>query len=127
MNWIAVAISVVLVFVIGGPWYGPVFGKAWKSAAGITADMKPGHPARVFGGAAVCGLIAAVTLGWFLGPAPSLVDGVTKGALAGLGFAGATFGINYLFANRPLALLLIDGAYNIVLLAAMGAVFGFFG
>ena len=127
MNWIAVGLSTLLVFVIGGPWYGPIFGKAWKTAAGITSDMKPGHPARVFGGAAVCGIVAAVTLGWFLGPAPDLTAAVTKGALAGLGFSAATFGINYLFANRPLALLLIDGAYNIVLLAAMGAVFGLLG
>jgi hypothetical protein len=127
MNWIAVAISTVLVFVLGGPWYGPLFGKAWKKAAGIPADAKPGHPARVFGGAAACGLIAALTLGWVLGPEPDLATGLTTGALAGLGFSAATFGINYLFANRPLALLLIDGAYNIVLLAAMGAVFGLLG
>ena len=127
MNWIAVAISVVLVFVVGGPWYNPIFGKAWKKAAGVSTDMTPGHPAKVFGGAAICGLIAAVTLGWFLGPAPALADAVTIGALAGAGFSAATFGINYLFANRSLTLLLIDGAYNIVLLAAMGAVFGLMG
>src|SRR4051812_48645318 len=110
MNWIAVGLSTLLVFVIGGPWYGPVFGKAWKAAAGITDDMKPAHPGRVFGGAAVCGLIAAATLGWFLGPAPVLAEAVIKGALAGLGFSAATFGINYLFACRPPTLLLIDGA-----------------
>ena len=125
MNWIAVGISVVLVFVIGGPWYGPVFGKTWKAAAG--AGMEHGHPLKVFGGAAVCGLIAAVTLGWFLGPAPDLAAGVTKGALAGVGFSATTFGINYLFGNRPLILLAIDGAYNVVLLAAMGAAFGLLG
>ena len=127
MNWIAVAICVVLVFGIGGPWYNPIFGKAWKKAAGVTDDMKPGHPAKVFGGAAVFGLIAAVTLGWFLGPAPTVADGALKGAIAGVGFSAATFGINYLFANRSLTLLAIDGAYNIVLLATMGAVFGLLG
>ena len=127
MNWLAIGVSTLLVFVIGGPWYGPIFGKAWKTAAAVPMDAKPGHPAKVFGGAAVFGVIAACTLGWFLGPAPALADAVIKGAAAGLGFATATFGINYLFAGRPLSLLLIDGAYNIVLLAAMGAAFGLLG
>lgn len=127
MNWIAVVLSTLLVFVIGGPWYGPLFGKAWKAAAGVPMDKKDGHPAKIFGGAAVCGVIAAATLGWFLGPSPALPDAVLKGAAAGLGFSAATFGINYLFGGRPLTLLLIDGAYNIVLLAAMGAAFGLLG
>ena len=125
MNWIAVIICVVLVFVIGGPWYGPLFGKAWKNAAGGGAAH--GHPVKVFGGAAVCGAVAALTLDFILGPAPALVPAVVGGLAAGLGISATTFGINYLFANRPLVMLAIDAAYNIVLLTAMGAVFGLLG
>ncbi|NJN52279.1 MAG: DUF1761 domain-containing protein [Gammaproteobacteria bacterium] len=32
LNWIAIVVSTALAFVLGGLWYGPLFGKAWLSA-----------------------------------------------------------------------------------------------
>lgn len=127
INWLGVGLCVLAVFLIGGPWYGPIFGKAWLKASGLTEEMKGRHKGAVFAGAEVAGFIAAQALGWAIGPAPDLARGVTYGLVAGAGLVTTSFVINYLFANRSFALLLIDGGYNIVLFAVMGAIFGALG
>jgi hypothetical protein len=129
INWLGVALCTLAVFVIGGPWYGPIFGKAWMKASGLTAEMAPkgGHKAVVFGGAAVAGFIAAIGLGSIIGPAPDVMRGLHFGLLAGICLVTMSVVINDLFANRSFALLAIDGGYNIVLFAAMGVIFGVLG
>ena len=41
INWLAVAVSVVASFAIGGVWYGPIFSKTWAKAMGFAAGAKP--------------------------------------------------------------------------------------
>lgn len=41
LNWLAIAVSVVASFLVGGLWYGPLFGKAWKKEMGVPPDGKP--------------------------------------------------------------------------------------
>ncbi len=41
LNWIAIIVSVVASFVVGGLWYGPLFGSAWKKEMGVPPDAKP--------------------------------------------------------------------------------------
>jgi hypothetical protein len=41
LNWIAIAVSVVVSFAVGGLWYGPLFGAAWRKEMGVPADAKP--------------------------------------------------------------------------------------
>lgn len=39
INWLAVLAASVSAFVVGGLWYGPIFGKAWSNVTGITDEM----------------------------------------------------------------------------------------
>src|SRR5947207_755477 len=41
LNYLAVLAAVVVNFLIGGLWYGPLFGKAWAKEAGFAPDFKP--------------------------------------------------------------------------------------
>ena len=41
LNWFAIVVSVVVSFVVGGLWYGPLFGKAWRKEMGVPPDAKP--------------------------------------------------------------------------------------
>ena len=34
INWLAVIVAAVATFVLGGVWYGPLFGKIWRAADG---------------------------------------------------------------------------------------------
>ena len=127
LNWLAVVVSALSAFVIGGLWYGPLFGKAWQTLSGLSdEDIQQGHPAKIYGGAFVLNLVAAFGMGMVLQrhPSPDLVSGFNVGLLVGLAFVATTFGINYLFASKPLRLYLIDAGYMVVLMTVIGTILG---
>ena len=127
LNWLAVGVSALSAFMIGGLWYGPLFGKAWQSLSGLSdADIQNGHPGKIYGGAFVLNVIAAFGMGMVLQlhPSPDLASGFNVGLLIGLAFVATTFGINYLFAQKPLRLYLIDAGYMVVLMTVMGSILG---
>ena len=70
---------------------------------------------------------AAMILAIALGPAPGLPRSLYVGAMVGAGWVATSFGVNYLFAGRRLALFAVDAGYNIVLFALMGLIIGLFG
>ena len=100
LNGFAIIVAAVSAFVLGGLWYGPLFGKLTLLAAFGLAMLLQLHPA------------------------PGLVSGLSAGALVGVAFAATTTGINYLFAQKTRALFLIDAGYMVAMLAIMGAILG---
>lgn len=127
LNWLAVVVSAVSAFVLGGLWYGPLFGKVWQSLSGLSDDdIQQGNPAKIYGGAFVLNLVAAFGMGMVmqLHPAPDLGSGLAVGSLIGLAFVATSFGINYLFALKPLRLYLIDAGFMVVLMTIVGAIVG---
>lgn len=120
--WWSIPICVVLAFVIGGVWYGPLFQKAWMADTGMTDD-KRGPPVKVFGGAALHALIGALAISFLLDRTSGVAAHLSGGVVIGVA-AAAAMGLNYMFAARPRRLLYIDGSYIIVLFGAMGLVIG---
>jgi len=116
INIWAVLVAAVSSFALGGLWYSPVlFHKLWNREAGRgETPEKVQHPGRVFGVAFVFALIAACVFACWLGPHPQLNDALLKGLAAGAGFVGASFGINYQFANRSFLMWAIDAGYHTV-------------
>jgi len=129
VNWLAVLVAAVVTFVLGGVWYGPLFGKVWRAAEG-QAEPAPGrqkHPALVYGVSFVLMLIAAMALAVAIGPAPDVSRSIGFGLVVGVGWVATSFGVNYLFAGRRLPLFAVDAGYNVVLFALMGLIIGAFG
>ena len=124
INWIAVVVAAVACFLLGGLWYSPVlFGKVWNREAGRGENpQKAKHPGRVFGVAFVFALIAACVFAWWLGPNPEMRDALIKGLAAGAGIAGASFGINYQFADRSFLMWAIDAGYHTAQFVLFGLV-----
>jgi hypothetical protein len=110
-------------FLLGGIWYGPLFKHVWCREAGVDPNSG-GHPAKVFGGAFALALLAAFVFARFLGPRPELEFALGAGAAAGFCWVAASFGINYLFANRSFKLWLIDGGYHTLQFTLFGLVLG---
>ncbi len=126
VNWVAVLLCGVISIVLGGLWYSPpLFAKPWQRAAGLSDELaRSGNMAVLLGLAFVLSLIAAFVFALFLGRQMPLAGAVGAGFSAGLCWVGASFGINYLFERRPLALWLINGGYHTLQFTLFGLILG---
>ena len=125
INWLAVIAAAASSFVLGGLWYGALFGNAWLKAAGLTKERAmAGNKALMFGGAFVLSLISAATFALFLGGDVNAVTGALYGLCAGLTWVAASYGISYLFEMRPLSLWVINGGYHTLQFTLIGLILG---
>ncbi len=125
INWLSVLAAALSSFVVGGIWYGPLFGKAWMQAFNISEEeMSKRNMPMVFGLAFFLTLIAAINLEMFIGPDASPAFGLFAGFAAGFGWVAAFLGILYLFEKQSLGAFLINAGYCIVALSLMGVILG---
>ncbi|QPC99258.1 DUF1761 domain-containing protein [Qipengyuania soli] len=126
VNWIAVVVAALAGFVVGGIWYGPVMGKKWMGAVGLTEEqIKQGNMGAIYGGAFAFSLLASWTLAHtFATYAQDLSVGVKILTAFGvaLGFIVPAIGTNYLFSQKSRTLFFIDAAYWLLFYTAMGVV-----
>ena len=112
-------------FLVGGIWYGPLFGRAWMSAFNLSEeDLASRSVARTFGLSLLLALVAACNLELFVGAQGTLSFGLTAGFLAGAGWVATLLGILYLFEMQSLKAYLINAGYCTVALTVMGAIVG---
>jgi hypothetical protein len=132
VNYLAVLAAAVSAFVLGGLWYSPaLFAKKWMAYTGhgdcAEGENPKGNMALIFGGAFLLSLIAAYVFALVL---PSDIGphyGAIVGAGTGLFFVATSYGINYLFEQRPFGLWLINGGYHILQFTLYGLVLGLMG
>lgn len=124
LNPWAVLAAAASAFLLGGLWYGPLFLKAWARANGVDASTPSPHRGRTFATAFLLSVAAATAMALALPAGVDALHGAALGALIGLLFVATSFGINYAFASRPLALWLIDSGYHVVQFTLYGAILG---
>lgn len=140
MNWIAefrrisyleVLVAAISSFALGLGWYHwDVFGKSWAGLLGLTkaeADNTEGL-GMTFVAAVVGSFLAATFLSILM--SATATDGLLKGALFGA-LTGVALRLTSLlyhngFSRQPVELTMINGSYDIVQLAIIGAIVGFF-
>ena len=123
LNFLAILVVTVVGFLLGGIWYGPLFGEAWLDAVGLKKeDIKPSH--RPFVISFFSGLATAVVLGLLIQAAgiTGLVDGIVLGLLVGVGFIAAGMASDYSFCGWKLNLFYIQAGYRLAYTVIMGAV-----
>ena len=126
LNFLAIGVSALSSFVLGGLWYSPLlFGKVWMKETGITEEaVKNQNGAKVFGFAFIASLIIAFNLAMFLGSTSTLKTGMFYGFLAGFGWVTMSFAINDLFEQRSFKLFAINAGYHTTGITIMGAILG---
>ncbi len=128
-NLLAILVAAAAGFLVGGLWYGPLFGKIWMAENGFTEDeLKKANMLKIYGLTFAFSVLSAVFLGHLL----AFFDTSTRATLmisAGiaLGYIVPAIGTNYLFARKSGKLFAIDAGYWVVFYAAMGLVFVFLG
>ena len=126
VNWIAVVVAALSGFMVGGFWYGPIMGKKWMGAVGLTEEqIKTGNNGALYGGAFAFSLLASWTLAHTFATYGSELSVTVKILTAfgvALGFILPALGTNYLFQMKFKKLFLIDAMYWILFYLAMGTV-----
>ena len=124
-NLLAILVAAATGFLIGGLWYGPLFGKAWMAEHGFTEEqLRRGNMLKIYGLTFAFSVLSAVFLGHLLAffdtnPRSTLMISVG----ISLGYIIPAIGTNYLFSRKSGRLFAIDAGYWLVLYAAMGLVF----
>ena len=125
INWLAVLVSAVSTFLLGGLWYGPLLGRAWMRASGITEEKaKQGNMGMVFGLSFLLQLVAAVVLAMFIGAEADAMFGLFAGAAVGVAWVATGLGVIYLFEQRPFGLWAVNAGYHVVSYSMMGLILG---
>lgn len=125
INYLAVIATTILGFIVGGLWYGPLFGKVWMREIGLNEeDIKKSNMLKIFGITIILNIIIALNLSAFLGPKSDLLFGLFAGLAVGIGWVSTSLGIIYLFGRKSFKLYLIDASYQIVIYALMGLIIG---
>ncbi len=125
INWLSVIVAAVTAFLVGGIWYGPLFGRAWMNEFGLNeTDLAKRNMPRVFGISLILAFIAALILDMFIGAEANLIFGASAGFFAGFGWVATFLGILYLFEFRSFKAYMINAGYCITALTVMGSVLG---
>jgi hypothetical protein len=129
VSLLATLVATILGFLLGGLWYGPLFGTRWMSLVGNSREQarRDFHPVAAYGTTFVLGFIASYVFGLYLGPSPGRSFAIACGAAAGLFFVATSLATNYLFEGRPAALIAINGGYHAVRFTLIGVAFAFLG
>jgi len=137
VNYLAVFVAAVVIFLLGGLWYSPVlFAKRWIALQGRTeeqmrADAAASNMPVMYLLAFICSLIIAWAMAVLTNPfvpqtATSVPDWIFRGVKLGMftwfGFVLPTSFATALFSKKPKALWLIDTGYNFVAFIIAGAI-----
>jgi len=125
VNYLAVLVAALANYVIAAIWYGAIFSKLWVKLTGIT-EMKP-VPLNI-----VLVLIGSFVLSYVLfhsitfGDAYFKMSGVQGGLMCGffswLGYIAPVTLCTKLYEKKPWGLWLLDNAFWLISLLAMGTI-----
>jgi hypothetical protein len=127
LNYTAVLVCAVVMFVLGGVWYSPLlFAKKWMSLINKTEEeLKRGSHPMMYVKAFILGLMSTYVLANVINfaGANTLETGVMVGFICWLGFTGApTYNNQVNFLKQPVALWGIDTGYTLASFLISGAI-----
>lgn len=133
INWLAILVSGIVIFMLGGLWYSPVlFAKRWialqnKTEEQMRAEAAAANMPLMYASAFLTGLIIAWAMAMVFAHIAddmpmNAAHGALFGALLWLGFAATTSYATALFSGKPRQLWLIDSAYNLVSFVLAGII-----
>jgi len=130
VNWLAVAVAAIVVFLIGGTWYAPLFGKAWVKAQGFTDEQVKEMQAKMsppifFGGMIVSYFVMALVVAVIFraGAINTAITGAMWGFLFWL-IHSAFKMTDHIASGKVFAVFTIDASFQLIALLVTGAIVG---
>ena len=126
-NHLAVVVSAVVYFVIGGLWFGAIFSQAWLSAVGKSMEelQRTTMPeGALYTLAFIAALILSYTLNWLLqrGGKQGANEGIKLALGLWIGIVATTAGPIFMFSGASLRLFLLDTGYPLLAMIITGAI-----
>jgi len=128
INYPAVIVCAIVHFMIGGLWYGLIFGNKFISLIGWTPAQLEKVASQTHGTeyliSFICSLVLVYILAHFVHytGAKSAVGGLQTGFWLWLGFVATTQLATVIFELRPLGLYLLNVGYQLVACLICGAI-----
>ena len=133
INYLAVLVAAIVIFILGGLWYSPVlFAKRWIALQNRTEEEMRAQAAAanmplMYFSAFICAFLQAWVLAMVMGHMAqvaemSVAHAAVFSALIWLGFAATTSYATALFSGKPRQLWLIDSLYNLVSFVLAGII-----
>jgi hypothetical protein len=126
-NYLAVAVSALVYWLLGAVWYGFLFSKRWTAMEHVTdAQAKSMNPVLPYIITIALNLLIAFVLAQICGwrNANTAARGAAIGILLWIGFIGPVTFTSYMYEMRPMQLFAINEFYSLVGLCVMGAILG---
>ncbi len=126
-NYLAVIVSAIVYWLLGGVWFALLFGKQWMKLENITeAQAKGMNPTVPYIVSFLTGLLIAFVLAQLCAwrNATTAARGASLGVLLWLGIVAPVTYTTSMYEMRPLNLFLINEGYVLVGFIAMGAILG---
>ena len=127
VNWLAVLAGVVAMQALGALWYAVLFKNTWIRAMGMDPEqIESESPGGEMAIGAFASLVSVAVLALILTAFenPTLADGITVGAMAGIGFVTAATFMNGAYEQKKPILSTLFGAYYTLGLMIAGAILG---
>ena len=124
LNWWAILVATIAGFMLGGIWYGPLFGKAWLRAIG-KREEDLGNPVIPFTLSFFTAFVTALLMALLINSLDGLktvLDGALLGLYIGIGFIAAAMASDYAFCRWPKQLFVIQAGYRVAYSVIMGAI-----
>jgi hypothetical protein len=127
VNWLAVLVATLAVFVLGGLWYSPILFGGRRLGIVNKGKADSSHPSKIewiFVGAFILWWLAASMMAAVLGPNATAIYGLNVGLLIGLFLVTPAMGITYIFEKRSHQFWLVNGAYYTISFGLIGVILG---
>ena len=128
MSWAGAVVGALGFFFFGALWYGPLFGKQWMAATGMTEERaRESNLPLVFGGTLVMEILAGIGLAAIMAAGDgnaSIGTGLVTGLVVALLVAVPVLIVQSLYERKQPVLWALNAGYNLVGFAIMGAVIG---
>jgi hypothetical protein len=125
IDWLGILLAVVAAMVIGGLWYGPLYGKQWMRSIGKTQEeLKAQGPGLGYVvallGALLTAIVSTYVTQW--ANAEGFLEGVAIGAVMWLGYTISTVVTGGVFEGRPWGLIMLNSGNALVTFAVVSGI-----
>ena len=126
VNYLAIFVVAILDMIIGGLWYGPLFGDRWMKLSGFTSKKMTEAQKRGMWKLYLTNFIAILVmlsvLSLFVSTGGSFMIGALLGCFIWVGFFATTMLSSVIWEGKPIQLYLIHVFHYLVILIISGGI-----